>query len=218
MSYVELKHSRAALLARGRKQNAEEGKHWIPSLAEWQVCLNKVHYVAKKGCPFAIETIRDSEQKLEMLQDRVDKNRALLQEKMQASVIEVVENRTPRKTQEKIEVDEFIPFTINALECITKLDRMRSEYMNASRLGLVNFRFWEREFAKICEQFRALKHDAFRYKDDGVRSFEYQGTMEWEMSVKRLKKEPSKQEYNPRFYMLGREVVNSERRAVPPGS
>jgi len=206
MSYIEYFDSRTALLAAGRKRNIEEGKSWIPSIEEWQRALNRVHSAAKKGCPFAIATITECESKLVEIRTLVEENRAVLKEKMDNSLIQVTEPDVPRKYQVKIDLEKYMPFTINALECLATMDRLKAEYFMVSGLGEAKIRYWRREFAMITMKYRSLKHFAFRYKDEGIRSFEYKGTLEWDACVDRLGKEPKKQSYDPYFYMRSEDL------------
>jgi len=197
--------NRVTWLLSGTK-NEENGTR-IASVSEWHQRVNYLHSIAKEGCPFAASTMYLIENKIEQIIEIIENEKAKIKD-----IAAGISIKSDYVTDKVYHMKTWAPIGIRLVSVLCKYDRLLHEIHVVMFSGEINRIEIQKLNSKVEKVIREIKHRPYQYKDLGIRSEDFKGSLEWEAGVKRLGSEPDTGPYRPNYYLNDNSGSRSDER------
>lgn len=177
------------------REKSESGS-WIPSLLDFDRVMVWMNDVAKyQQCPFAASFVYEIEKEVDQCKSKVDSElNAMIALNRDNMFTDAMEGRRRFKT------DNLSVLSMILLNTIIRFGKLISEQHKGKCCGLVTLKECNMKRREIERIFRRIKHRPFEYTDRGISGSEFIGSMEWEKSLKELRRVPLTGKYRPRYF------------------
>jgi len=209
MVVFNFKRSRRLL----NQRRTEDGMRLAPSLGGFNAQVIDLNHQAIEGDPFAIEVLKEIEDRLEVNYRKVREGRAAIQREINALGWKVT----------GIEPHYHIPFQTNRRYCamsfavvglISLFDKLCHDRVVATKMGIID-RLDDLPFMRLEKSIAKIKIQPKRYKRLNIRSFKDKGTLEWTEAVKTLGKQPVRRPYRPKYHFDEKPTLVAKTQVMP---